>query len=261
MTKKSLPVTGEVTDVEFEDVTNNVTNEPENDNTNTEDTEDRESTSDNDTTSDDVSTALQTQSKGVAQLDSFSNVEQVKQFAIQLGIPGSVESVARRIVTGKELGVPATVAMDNIFIINGRATLSVHLVNALLKTAGYEIRTIRDNEYVDAQGDFSPIRIDSGDKKSIDRCCTIKAVWKSKITGQVEEETYSYWWSEAIAAGLVKKATWVAYGRQLLWNRTLVFLARRIAADVLNGMYEYSEIADVENEKYQVTATGNAIPI
>lgn len=196
-------------------------------------------------------------SSEIAKLDTFNNVNELKRFAIEMGIPGSPESVAQRILRGRELGVGAMASFDNIYILNGRGTLSVHLVNSLLKKAGYEIRTIRDNMYLQKDGTFMPVKTDN----SVDRCCTIEFAWRSKLTGEVLKEEYTYWWSEAVAAKLTTKATWIAYSKQLLWNRTLVFGARRVAAEVLMGMYEYSEIADMEGKDYTIDEQGSAKPI
>lgn len=244
--KKSKLNDDSIKDIDYEEVNA----EPENDASDTVD--------ENSETDELPETALATiNNTNIAKLEGFTNVEQIKQFAIQLGISGSPESVAQRIIRGRELGIDAMMAFDNIYIVNGRATLSVHLVNFLIKRAGYEIRTVRDNEYLQKDGNFSPVKT----AESVDRCCTIEFIWRSKLTNEVMREQYTYWWSEAIAAGLTTKDTWQKYSKQLLWARTLVFGARRVAAEALMGFYETSEIADTHNVDYKVTDAGNAIPI
>lgn len=203
-------------------------------------------------------TALQKLEASVAQLENFTSVDQVKQFCIQLGIPGRPEDNAQKMIRGRELNLKPMQAFDHIYMINGRATLSVHAVNYLLKRSGYEISTLKDNVYIYNDGTEGHMVIEG---KTIARICTIEASWKSKLTGAIKTEQYTYSWAEATAAGLTGKDTWKKYGKQLLWARTLVFLARRIAAEALMGFYETSEIADVEGTNYTVNDSGNAIPI
>ena len=58
-------------------------------------------------------------------------------------------------------------------------------------------------------------------------------------------------------AGLTSKETWKAYKKTLLWNRCAAFGARRIAPDVLTGVYETTEMLDVENKTYKLSDEGD----
>lgn len=214
----------------------------------------------------------------IAKLDTFSSVQDIVKFAKDIGIKGNPQQVAQIILRGKELGVPAMTAFDNIYIINGKATLSGHLVNALLTKAGIEFETICDNWYLGKDGSVSPVKITdpnpgvkAADSKipnvSIDRICRIKfykkSPWRKNKDGSpaVIEETVDYTWEEVKSAYLHDKDTWKAYGKKIFWLRTLVFGARRIAADVLLGMYEFSEIADANNVGYKLDESDMPIPI
>src|SRR6187402_3539170 len=105
------------------------------------------------------------------------DVNTLKLFAVKMGIPGSPASVAQRLARAIELKVGYMQGLDNIYIINGRATLSVWLFLMLIKRAGYELRTIRDNEYLLNDGTYSktkPTVTDPKDPKfPIDRVCEL----------------------------------------------------------------------------------------
>jgi len=197
-------------------------------------------------------------------LSAISDVDTLKLFAVKMGIPGSPASVAQRLARAIELKVGYMQGLDNIYIINGRATLSVWLFLMLIKRAGYELRTIRDNEYLLNDGTYSktkPTVTDPKDPKfPIDRVCELEWVWRSKITGEVERERYSYYWSEAVAAKHTDKATWKQYSKQMLWKTTAIFGSRRICSEAVD-MYEYGEIADAKGIDYKVSETGNCTPL
>jgi len=197
-------------------------------------------------------------------LGAINDVDTLKQFAIKMGIPGTPESVAQRLARAIELKVGYMQGLDNIYIINGRATLSVWLFLMLIKRAGYEVRTIRDNEYLLNDGTYSKIKPNTNDPKDpkfpIDRVCELEWVWKSKITGEIERERYAYYWSEAVAAGHTTKATWKQYSKQMLWKTTAIFGSRRVCAEAVD-MYEYGEMADAKGIDYKVDETGNCKPI
>lgn len=239
----------EATDVDFEDV-NNDTTDNENDNQDNKDTED---VPDDNSVS---SLTLQENNVTEVSLDTFTNVSQLKQFVRQMGISGNIESVAQRLLRAKELKIGMMQGLDNIYIINGKATLSVHLMNMLIKRAGYEVKTIKDNLYLQKDGSFQL----KSDENSIDRVVELEFIWKSKITNEVERERYSYWFSEAKTAGLTDKDTWKKYTKQLLWARALTFGARRIVPEAVD-MYEFGEMMDVVGKSYNVSEDGNATPI
>jgi len=243
--------------VEFQDITEDSENNISSDN----DEVSNEVPDDN--TADGTSLATLPTSELTA-LSAISDVDTLKLFAVKMGIPGSPASVAQRLARAIELKVGYMQGLDNIYIINGRATLSVWLFLMLIKRAGYELRTIRDNEYLLNDGTYSktkPTVTDPKDPKfPIDRVCELEWVWRSKITGEVERERYSYYWSEAVAAKHTDKATWKQYSKQMLWKTTAIFGSRRICSEAVD-MYEYGEIADAKGIDYKVSETGNCTPI
>lgn len=60
----------------------------------------------------------------------------------------------------------------------------------------------------------------------------------------------SFSYQQAVQAGLADKDNWKNYPKEMTYSRALSFGARRIADDVLGGMYETSEYADAKNINY-----------
>jgi len=103
---------------------------------------------------------------------------------------------------GKELGLGIVTAMNNIHVISGRTTLSVHAISALLKKSGIQKQTIEDfedysKEYTDEEGNV---------KVATTKRTTIKFFYKWE--GRVLEEVVSLTWADAIKAGWADKDNW-----------------------------------------------------
>lgn len=193
------------------------------------------------------------QTVALAKLDNFSNVDEMKAFAETLImskiIPAtykSAEAVIATIAQGRELGLPAVTSLYNMHFIGGKPTLSIHALLGLLRTKGIVWKTIKD---------FEPITNKEG--KKVDAETVIRFYRKEPTLNMVIEEDISYKWSEAAEAGLTSKETWKAYKKTLLWNRCAAFGARRIAPDVLTGVYETTEMLDVENKTYKLSDEGD----
>lgn len=167
--------------------------------------------------------------------------------------PRGVDTVEKVIVilqTGKELGLPGMAALNNIHVIEGRPTLGIHAVNALIKRAGIDWQTLED---------YVPVtkKLVQGDKETeqtVDYRTAIK-FFRRGITGQIIEETVTYTFRDAQTAGLTTKDNWKKYPKLMLWNRCFVIGARRVAPDAILGMYETSELGDVHNVEYQLEET------
>lgn len=195
------------------------------------------------------------------------------------------------ILFGRELGMSPMISLTNIYPIQGRGTLSVHMINALLQRAGVVVEVIRDYEpcvYFGFKGDDGKIlTTDSKNEKGevvkgppvilregyADEPAREHEIKANKIVnyrtelkftrrlkqpdGGYKEMTVrsSYSYQEALTAGLAnnpKKEPWTKYPKQMCLNRALAFGGRLIASDTLLGMYETSELADVHNIDYKV---------
>lgn len=58
------------------------------------------------------------------------------------------QDVVAAILFGRELGMPPMVSINNIYPINGKGTLSVHMINALLQKNGVVVEVIKNYEPV-----------------------------------------------------------------------------------------------------------------
>lgn len=193
----------------------------------------------------------------VARLDSFTSVEHVKAFAAELGLKGTSGQVLQAIVRGKELGIPALIAYDNIYYINGKASYSWLLINALIRSIGIDFQTKYDNWFLQHDGTVTQER---GDDPA-DKIVEIHFYYKSKVTGNVITEIQRFGMKQADKAGLLDKDTWKKWTESLLWVRCFTFGARKVGGQALMGIRETSELADMENKSYEQTGDGDFIPV
>lgn len=191
----------------------------------------------------------------ITKFDDFSSVEQMMEFAGTL-IKGKLlptayknpEQVVTAITQGKELGFKALTAINNIHIIENRATLSVHAITALLKRAGVRYEIVKD---------FEPVIKTNKDgvKKKVDIETSIRFI--EKWGDRYIENVVSFSWKEAEAQGLTEKSNWIKMGKIMLRNRCLAIGARLAAPDALMGLYETSEAAEFSNVNHTVNDNGD----
>jgi hypothetical protein len=122
---------------------------------------------------------------------------------------------------GKELGVPALAAFNNIAVISGKTTIGINLAQALVKKAGGTYRTVMD---MVASKDGSDYRTDI------------------EFTRNGISEIVTYKYSEAMIAGIATGTGWKKYPRQMMYARCFFLGARRVFPEILQGMYEHTEI-------------------
>lgn len=194
----------------------------------------------------------------IVKLDNFSNVNEMLQFAKLLvdskmlpGMYNTPEKVVATVSQGRELGLSALTSIFNMHYISGKPCLSVHATNALLKSKGIMHQTIYD---------FAPCNKDGEIVKAEEATDAITTIEFMRMwNGTMIKEKCSYRWSDAKTAGLAEKDTWKLYKKVQLWNRCFVTGARRFASDVLLGVMEISEMADVANITYTLDENGNAV--
>jgi len=243
--------------------------------------------------------------KDFSELMNFANkIAESKLTPLKKG-----EDVLAAILYGKELGLEPMTSVNNIYPINGKATLGVHLINALLQKAGIVVEVLNDYEpcvgfalngddgkviFKDAQGTVvetdekgkptvagaKPIivRVDyiSSEPKSyetrsktiVDYRTTMRFTRQLKQPDKSYKEVviiYSFGNSDAIKAGLLggdkPKDNWTNWTKQMCSARCLTFGGRMIGADILMGMMEFTEMADISGIKYTMTEEGAATVI
>jgi hypothetical protein len=205
---------------------------------------------------------VQTEQVAIAKLDNFSTVNEMHGLAQTLidgkMIPTSLntpEKVISVIQLGRELGLGAVSSLNNIHNIQGRTTLSVHAISALLYKAGVAYKILKDFEQFDkpkieADGSISTV-------KDIETIIRFYRKWN----GETIENDIRFTWSEAQLAGLTTKDNWKKMPKIMMRSRCLTIGARFCGPDFMVGMYEASEWADVKNVPITLDEEGEIISI
>lgn len=197
---------------------------------------------------------LAEQEVNIVKFQEFNNVNEQLKYAQLLIDSGLVafkkpEQVVLAANLGKALGVSFEVASQNIYNIQGKPTLSVHLITALAKKAGVDWEIIKDAE---------TIKDDAG--KAIDVVTSIKFYRFNPKLNRVIENTISYSYIQAQKAGYTTKDNWKTKLSNMLRARCLTEGIRFVAPDVLMGVfYETGEMMDANNQVYDIDDEGNII--
>lgn len=244
-------------------------------------------------------------------LTAFANLDELQTFGERIAKSGLTplkegKDIVAAVLYGREIGLSPMVSVNNIYPINGKGTLSVHIINALLQRSGVVVEVIRNYEPcvpIALKGeDGKAIIFDTNGKEIqrdekgqipkddkgnplgkpfilregfVDETLKDHEVRSNQIINyktvlrftrqlkqpfgpprdQIIESSYSI--AEARQAGLADKDNWKNYAKQMTLNRALAFGGRLIAADILMGMYETSELADATNTPYKVVDADN----
>jgi hypothetical protein len=113
---------------------------------------------------------------------------------------------------GKEMGIPPMLALQHIYIVEGKAGISAELQLSLVRRAGIKLRIVKQD----------------------DEICIVEA---SRVgqDGQVETHTDQFTYTEARIAGLHNKFNWKSYRRDMLRARATTRCLRFFAPDVTHG--------------------------
>lgn len=200
----------------------------------------------------------------------------------------TAEDVAVALMTGKELGLPFVTSVSQIYPINGRPTLGVHVQKAILLKNKVIFEKIEDAitiyQFVKTNDEGkviltstvkegktiqNPIIIGKGlakdqpkntAKKIIDTRTTYKFTREIKMpSGKYKEitATGSFSISEAQEADLYDKDVWQKYWRRMLDARAFTNGAREIADDFLLGILAPNEL----NSNYYINDNGEEVHI
>lgn len=190
----------------------------------------------------------------IIKFEQFDNVNEQLKYAELLIKSGLVtfkkpEQVVLIANLGKALGVSFEVASQNIYSINGRPSLSVHLISALAKKAGIDWEIIKDGEKeLDKEGNTTNI------------ITTIRFYRYNERLKRVITNEMSYTWTDAVRAGYSTKDNWKTKPKNMLRARCLTEGIRFVASDVLMGVfYETGEMLDANNQVYDIDENGNVV--
>lgn len=150
---------------------------------------------------------------------------------------------------GKELGFATMQSFHYLTMINGKISLTVMAMEAMLWKNNIVIEKLVDAEYLYKDGTTAFGNYYEAEKgKPIDRiskCRLTRTLPNSTIVSQETQFTYQ----EAVAAELHDKDNWKKWRRDMLWSRCLSRAARRIAADIFLGLYTADELVDMSDAK------------
>lgn len=191
----------------------------------------------------------------------------------------SISSVIR----GKALGLDPITSIEKIHYINdASSSTGVDVLSAVLLKNGITIEVINEHTPVHATINMdvttdvkNPVLLEKGEyevnkdkynvvylktdsseyskdkinvlrsKETIDIITTIKFT-RTFTNGKIQEVIVSRYLSDY--KHLKDKDNWENYSKDMLYNRVFGIGARRIANDLIFGMYENSEIADLDNK-------------
>lgn len=170
-------------------------------------------------------TALAVQRRPITFGDFMAKISDFTALATSLARSGRAgesatpEKVLATMCMGAELGIPPMTAAQQIYPINGKLTISVALATSLLYR------------------DFPGASIESNDDG---QTCTVTITvpGRGKATAKFSME-------DAKRAGLVKKdSNWEKYPDDMRYSKAVIRAIRRIAPDVLCGLYTREEIEE-----------------
>ncbi len=132
---------------------------------------------------------------------------------------GQEAKILMVLLSARELGIGPMAALNGgIWNIQGRIEISARLMNGMIRRAGHSINII----------------------KSDDNVCILKGKRKDG-----DEFECSFSMTDASKAGLHTKDVWKKYAQDMLYNRCMSRLARRLFSDVIGEAYIQGEISDL----------------
>lgn len=175
--------------------------------------------------------------------------------------------------TGKELGFPPMASLNNIFVVEQRAVINKHLINALLNRAGWKAVLVED---------FVPINQEGTDVRTTYKFINVRKINELiekkkelvkiqnqeivatlledyKLEAEAYVQYYSFTWSQAASMNLTGKSNWLKMPAIMMQTRALVFGARHVAPEAMMGMMEITEWSDAKGVEYKLDEDGNVI--
>ncbi len=151
----------------------------------------------------------------------LKSVSLIAKTAHASGLYGGIGGEARILMillAAKELGIPPCMALNGgIWNIQGKVEISSRLMNSMIRQRGHTMHITSNSQE-----------------------CIIKG--KRKDTG--EEHVEKFTWAMAEKAGLSKGNVWQKYPEDMLYNRCMSRLARRLFPDVIGTSYVEGEIKE-----------------
>jgi hypothetical protein len=218
-------------------------------------------------------------------LKSINSVFDVAKMLMDLNLlpktrnPLTVAQVATAIEVGNTVGMSPIISVNSIEFIEGNVTWKTKVIPGLLSQKGIAIQVIQDyepeyleknvpildenkNPKTDQEGRVLFYKNEDGsyikNKTEIDRVTTVRFIREFPGLGFVQNEI-SYRLSDAKSADLYpKKDNWLKLTRQMMMARCISRGARLFASDVVAGLYDNTEMAELNND-YDITGNDEDI--
>lgn len=182
-------------------------------------------------------------------LISLSDAELLVKSGILPKTINTPEKAITIALNGRDLGISPTVAFNNIWILDGKPSLSAGLVTALANRANLRFRWLRDKADV--------LGVDqNGQQVVADWAWEVEML--EKWGNEILSSKMTLLWSECVAAGWTGKDNWKKHPRAMARARLIVQIIRAHRPDTLMGFPSAEELADaMPNEKYRYNAETN----
>lgn len=185
------------------------------------------------------STQIQTRAFGLPTAEDIRVIEYLGKTYIESGLaPAGVKNWQAAVIAiqaGRELGIPPTVAIREIYVVKGRPSCSSQLMMALVRAAyGPSAMRVKSNTATE---------------------CTVEY----RIPGWDGTSSVTFTIDDARKAGLLSNDTWSKYPRAMLRNRAISEAARSAFPDAILGMYTPEEMGAPVDEEGRIVVTGTVI--
>jgi hypothetical protein len=168
--------------------------------------------------------AVQAQNSMMPSQQEFQMLQVIAKNAQDSGLYSGVGQQAKIfmvLLAARELGVSPMLALNGgIWNINGKIEISARLMNGLIRRAGHSIKIVISN----------------------DTHCTLLG---TRSDGDSFECSFNM--DDAIKAGLAGGNVWKKYPADMLYNRCMSRLARRLFSDVIGNSYVEGEIREAKD--------------
>ena len=146
--------------------------------------------------------------------------------AVPARYEGRVEDMFAAVIYGRELGIGPMLAINELYLVDGKVSMSGKLMSDLVHRCGHQLRISFTN---------------SGSK--------VEAWRRDTVTGKLElVGTFTFTEADAKKAGLSGKSTYQSYPTMMRTWRAITFACRTVFADCLGGVGYVPEELGVKYE-------------
>ena len=165
---------------------------------------------------------------GAPQQDLAQVMELARVMAVSALLPqalrGKPADVLVSILYGQELGIAPMQAIQAIYVVNGRPTISAQLWVALARRAGHKVRVVEETP----------------------ESCTVE-VERADDPGHPTRVTYTL--DQAKAAKLTGKDVWTGHRAAMLYARAVSTACRRACPEIALGFGDEADRVEAQPEK------------